>query len=75
MKVKELIEKLKKYDENKDIIIRFAVSNKDDMGYILEPMVVDEYVDDVAIYSNYNDTEEDCNYVGQKNLTKLWEEE
>ena len=29
MKVKELIEKLQKYDEEKEVIIRFALSNED----------------------------------------------
>lgn len=74
MKVKEMIEKLSKFDENKEIIIRFAVSNKDDIGYILEPKIIDEYIEAVAIYSNYNSTEEDCNFIGQKDLKKLWEE-
>lgn len=74
MKVKDLIEELKKYDENREVIIRFAVSNKDEIGYMLEPRIVDEYVEDVAIYSNYNITEEDCNFIGQKDLKKLWEE-
>lgn len=73
MTVKELIEKLNNFDENKEVIIRFAVSNNDDIGYILEPKIVDEYVVGIAIYSIYNDSEEDCNFIGQKNLTKLWE--
>ena len=74
MTVKELIKKLNSFDKNKEVIIRFAVSNKDDIGYILEPKIVDEYVDEIAIYNNYTDTEEDCNFIGQKYLKKLWEE-
>lgn len=35
MKVKELIEKLNKFDKEKEVLIRFAVSNKDEIGGVL----------------------------------------
>ena len=73
MQVKELIEQLKKFDENQEVIIRFAVSTKDDIGYVLIPKILDEYGTEIAIYSNYEHTKEDCNFIGQKDLKELWE--
>lgn len=76
MKVKELIEKLQKFDQDKDVIIRFALSNEDDIGYILRPGLVDTYIDsEVAIYSIYDTTKEDCDFIGQIELKELWEKE
>ena len=74
MKVKELKEQLNKYDENAKIMIKFAVSDKDEIGYYLEPIIVEDYINDVVIYGSYVTTEEDCNFIGQKDLKKLWEE-
>ena len=73
MKVKELIEKLKKFDEEDDVIIRFALDNEDDIGYILEPKLVDKYFkSDVAIYANYTATKEDCDFIGQVDLKEAY---
>lgn len=73
MKVKEMIEKLSKFDENKEILIRYKVSNKDLFGYILKPESIYETIETAVIYGNYS-TDEDCSYIGQKDLKKLWEE-
>lgn len=75
MKVKKLIEYLKKFDENKDVIIRFCVSAKDEIGYYLEPVYVDDRISDIAIYGEYTITKEDCNFIGQVDLKELWERE
>lgn len=74
MKVKDLIEELKKYDENRDVLIRFAVSNEDEIGYYLRPTDTALITSDVYIYASYDTTEEDCDFIGQKDLKKLWEE-
>ncbi len=73
MTVKELIEKLQKFDKGKEVIIRFAVTNKDDIGYVLEPKIVASYTNEVEIYANYTATKEDCEFIGQKDLKELWE--
>ena len=76
MKVKELIKRLEKMDIEKDIVIRFAVSNKDEIGYVLEPTIVDKYVDEVAIYCDYPTNKNgDYEVIGQYDLQKLWEDE
>lgn len=75
MKVKDLIEELKKYDENKEVLIRFAVSDIDEMGYYLKPTDTDLIATDVYIYAKYDTTEEDCDFIGQYDLKKLWEDE
>ena len=75
MKVKDLIEKLKKYDENKEVLIRFAVSDEDEIGYYLRPTFTDLIATDVYIYASYDTTEEDCDFIGQYDLKKLWEDE
>lgn len=75
MKVKELIEKLNKFDKEKEVVIRFAVSNKDDLGYVLNPKILDEYGTSVAIYSNYEHTPEDCYFMGQIDLKTAYEHE
>lgn len=75
MKVKELIEQLKNFDEDKDVIIRFCVSAKDEIGYCLEPAFVNPRIDDIAIYGEYTTTKEDCDFIGQLHLTELWEKE
>ena len=73
MQVKELIEKLKKFNEKDEVIIRFAVDNEDDIGYVLEPIIVDKYFEnDVAIYANYTATKEDCDFIGQVDLKEAY---
>lgn len=75
MKVKELIERLNKFDKEKEVLIRFAVSNKDDIGYVLSPKILDEYGTSIAIYSNYEHTSEECAFMGQVDLKKAYEHE
>ena len=75
MKVKELIEKLNKFDKEKEVLIRFAVSNKDEIGYVLNPKILDEYGTSVAIYGIYEHTAEDCDFMGQVDLKKAYEYE
>lgn len=75
MKVKELIEKLKEFDGETDVVIRFAVSNTDDIGYVLIPKIIDEYITSVAIYANYDHTAEDCAFMGQVDLKQAYENE
>lgn len=74
MTVKELKERLNNFDENKEVIIRFCLSNEDEIGYVLEPVLVNPRISDIAIYAEYTATEEDCAFIGQKDLKKLWEE-
>lgn len=68
MKIKELIEQLKKFDEEKEVIIRFGLGENDEMGYGLEPILVYSRIDDVCIAGEYNVTKEDCDFVGQVDL-------
>lgn len=75
MKVKELIEKLSGFDKEKEVIIRFAVSNKDDIGYVLTPKILDTYGTLVAIYSSYEHTSEECAFIGQIDLKQVYEKE
>lgn len=74
MNVKELKEQLNTLDENLEVLIRFAVSDKDELGYYLRPKVAEKHIGQVYIYADYDTTEEDCNFIGQKDLKKLWEE-
>ena len=73
--IKELIEKLNKFDKEKEVLIRFAVSNKDEIGYVLNPKILDEYGTSVAIYGIYEHTAEDCDFMGQVDLKKAYEHE
>ena len=73
MKVGELIKQLSNFDKEKEVVIRFALSNEDDIGYVLETITTGEYGSSIGIYSEYTATEEDCNFVGQKDLKSLWE--
>ena len=75
MKVKELIEKLKEFDGETDVVIRFAVSSQDDIGYVLTQKIIDEYLTSVAIYANYEHTAEDCAFMGQVDLKQAYENE
>lgn len=74
MKVKELIEQLQKYDLEKDVIIRFALDNEDEIGYILEPFEIGSYFEDeCAIYANYTAPKGDCNFIGQVDLREAYQ--
>jgi len=75
MKVKELIEKLNKCDKEKEVVIRFAVVDYDEIGYVLFPEIVNEYYDQITIYSNYPCTAEDCDFIGQVDLVKAYKNE
>lgn len=69
----ELIEKLKQYDEDKEVIIRFCLDKEDEIGYGLEPIILGQYIDEVAIYSEYTATKEDCDFVGQIDLKEAYQ--
>ena len=75
MKVKELIEKLNKFDKDKEVIIRFTLGEEDEFEYVLETFETGEYGKSVAIYSEYTATEEDCEFIGQVDLIKAYENE
>ena len=73
MKVKELIEKLQKCDAERKVEIRFALDKDDEIGYILEPILVTEiYEDEVGIYAEYTATKEDCEFIGQVDLKEAY---
>ena len=72
MKVKELIEELKKYDEDKEVIIRFGLDKNDDVGYCLETVTTDDRISDIAIYAEYTATPEDCAMFGQVDLNEAY---
>lgn len=74
MKVKELIEKLQKYDLEQNVIIRFGLDNEDCIGYILEPFETGLYFkDECAIYAEYTSTKEDCDFIGQVDLKEAYQ--
>ena len=74
MLVKELIEKLMKVDPNREVEIRFTLDKDDEIGYILEPMLVTEiYEDEVGIYARYTATKEDCDFMGQVDLKEAYQ--
>lgn len=74
MKVKELIEKLQKYNLEQNVIIRFALDNEDEVGYILEPFDTGLYFkDECAIYAEYTVTKEDCDFIGQVDLKEAYQ--
>ena len=74
MKVKDLIEHLQKYDMEQDVIIRFALDNEDDVGYVLVPFETGLYFkDECAIYAEYTATKEDCDFIGQVDLREAYQ--
>lgn len=74
MLVKELIEKLMKVDQNREVEIRFSLDEDDEIGYILEPMLIIEiYKDEVGIYAKYTATKEDCDFIGQVDLKEAYQ--
>lgn len=73
MKVKELIEKLSEMEQDREVIIRFALDKEDDIGYVLEIAFVGQiYEDKVAIYAEYTATKEDCEFIGQVDLKEAY---
>lgn len=73
MKVKELIEKLSKMEQDREVIIKFALDKEDDIGYVLEIAFVGQiYEDKVAIYAEYTATKEDCEFIGQVDLKEAY---
>lgn len=71
MTVKQLIEKLKQYDQNKEVIIRFGLSKDDYVGYGLETVTAEHRIIDIAIYAEYTTTPKDCAIFGQVDLKEL----
>lgn len=73
MKVKELIEKLKQYDGERDVFVRFALDEDDDIGYIFTAVGSYEYLDDrIYIIAEDSSTEEDYASMGQFDLKELY---
>ncbi len=74
MKVKELIEKLREMEQDREVIIRFGLDKDDDIGYVLETFAVEQvFEDEVAIYAEYTATKEDCDFVGQVDLKEAYQ--
>mgnify|MGYP007027246292 FL=1 len=74
MKVKDLIEHLQKYDMEQEVIIRFALDNEDEIGYVLVPFETGLYFkDECAIYAEYTATKEDCDFIGQVDLREAYQ--
>lgn len=72
MKVKELIEKLKKCDGEKEVFIKFNLDKDDEIGYPLEIAFVEDVLDDCVIYGEYTATKEDCDFIGQVDLKEAY---
>lgn len=73
MKVKELIEKLKQYDEEKEIFMRFAVNEEDEIGYIFEILGCYTYLNDrLYIVAEDITTSEEYASIGQFDLKELY---
>ena len=72
MKVSELIEKLQKCDQEKDVYIKFGLDENDEIGYPLEIAFVEDILDDCIIYGEYTVTKEDCNFIGQVDLKEAY---
>ena len=72
MKVKELIEKLQKCDQEKDVWIKFGLDKDDEIGYPLEIAFVEDILDDCIIYGEYTVTKEDCDFIGQVDLKEAY---
>lgn len=74
MKVKELIEKLNKMEQDREVIIRFGLDREDEIGYVLIPaFVVQIFEDEVAIFAEYTATKEDCDFIGQVDLKEAYQ--
>ena len=73
MKVKELVEKLNKMEQDREVIIRFGLDKEDEIGYVLIPAFVGQiFEDEVAIYAEYTATKEDCGFIGQVDLKEAY---
>ena len=72
MKVKELIEKLQKCDQDKEVWIKFGLDKDDEIGYPLEIAFVEDILDDCIIYGEYTVTKEDCDFIGQVDLKEAY---
>ena len=73
MKVKELIEKLKQYDGEREVCIRFALDTEDEIGYIFKTVGGYEYLDDrLYIIGEDVTTKEDYATMGQFDLKELY---
>ena len=72
MKIKELIEKLNKFDKEKEVIIKFCLEPEDEIGYVLEPIIVSEVMNNIGIYAEYTATAEDCAFIGQVDLKEAY---
>ena len=72
MKVKKLIEKLQKCNPEKEIFIKFALDENDEIGYPLEIAFVEEILNDCIIYGEYTITKEDCDFIGQVDLKEAY---
>ena len=72
MKVKELIEKLKKCNGEKEVFIKFNLDKDDEIGYPLEIAFVEDVLDDCVIYGEYTATKEDCDFIGQVDLKEAY---
>ncbi len=73
MKVKDIIEQLQKYDLEQEVIIRFALDNEDEIGYVLKPFHTGLYFkDECTIYAEYTATKEDCEFIGQVDLKEAY---
>lgn len=68
MKVKELIEKLSKFDGEKEVIAKFGLGENDEIGYGVIPFLVDDILGTIIIYCEYTATKEDCDFIGQVDL-------
>lgn len=66
MKVKELIEKLKEFDGEKEVIAKFGLGENDEIGYPIMPVYVADMLGDIIIYCEYSS--EGSDEVGQIDL-------
>lgn len=74
MKVRDLIKELQKYDLEQDAIIKFALDEEDEIGYILVPFATGlNFKDECAIYASYTATKEDCDFIGQVDLKEVYQ--
>ncbi len=63
-----------KVDQNREVEIRFSLDEDDEIGYILEPMLITEiYKNEVGIYAKYTATKEDCDFIGQVDLKEAYQ--
>lgn len=73
MTVKELIEKLKQYDGEREVCIRFALDEEDEIGYIFKTIGCYEFLDDrLYIIGEDVTTKEAYASVGQFDLKELY---